>query len=112
MVLSPMNGYDFLMSPLSWSHLSWLMNMERASVSKISPLILGEVMPRERLFALLDQKPPTNAFWVSGPGGSGKTTFVASYLQERKKTASGTRLMPWMATSPLFFIISARLQHP
>ena len=61
------------------------MNMEHASVSKISPLILGKVVPRERLFTLLDQKTPTNAFWVSGPGGSGKTTFVASYLQERKK---------------------------
>ena len=60
------------------------MGLPQASISKISPLMLGEVVPRERLFALLDQKPPTNAFWICGPGGSGKTTLVASYLKERK----------------------------
>ncbi|WP_167496324.1 hypothetical protein [Desulfopila sp. IMCC35006] len=47
-------------------------------------MILGEIVRRERLFALLDRKLPTRAFWISGPGGSGKTTLVASYLEERK----------------------------
>ncbi len=60
------------------------MSLPQASISKISPLILGETVRRERLFALLDRKLPTRAFWVSGPGGSGKTTLVASYLEERK----------------------------
>lgn len=60
------------------------MGLPQTSISKISPLILGDVVPRERLFALLDAKPPTNAFWISGPGGSGKTTFIASYLKERQ----------------------------
>jgi LuxR family transcriptional regulator, maltose regulon positive regulatory protein len=59
------------------------MSQQQASISKISPLIPGNVIRRERLFTLLDKKLPTNAFWISGPGGSGKTTFVASYLQER-----------------------------
>ena len=59
------------------------MRRQQASISKISPLIIGNVIRRERLFTLLDRKVPTNAFWISGPGGSGKTTFVASYLQDR-----------------------------
>lgn len=59
------------------------MSQQQTSISKISPLIPGNVIRRERLFALLDKKLPTNAFWISGPGGSGKTTFVASYLQDR-----------------------------
>lgn len=60
------------------------MKTQQATISKICPLVLGNVVRRERLFTLLDRKLPTTAFWISGPGGSGKSTFVASYLKEKK----------------------------
>jgi ATP/maltotriose-dependent transcriptional regulator MalT len=60
------------------------MKTKQATISKISPLVIGKVVRRKRLFALLDRKSPTRSFWISGPGGSGKTTLVASYLKERK----------------------------
>ena len=49
-------------------------------VNKITPITVGNVLQRDRLFALLRREPPTAAFWISGPGGCGKTTLIASYL--------------------------------
>jgi LuxR family transcriptional regulator, maltose regulon positive regulatory protein len=60
------------------------MKSKPATVSKISPLVIKQVLRRERLFTLLDHRSPTRSFWISGPGGSGKTTLVATYLAERK----------------------------
>lgn len=51
-------------------------------MNKISPPALGKVVMRERLFELFTQPHPSSAFWVAGPGGSGKTTLVASYLNQ------------------------------
>jgi LuxR family maltose regulon positive regulatory protein len=53
------------------------------SIAKITRPRLAEVLPRPRLFRLLDQgRYPVT--WVSGPAGSGKTTLVASYLDARQ----------------------------
>lgn len=57
------------------------MTLKKFAVNKISPITIGHVMERERLFALLRQDSPTHAFWISGPGGSGKTTLIANYLE-------------------------------
>ena len=48
----------------------------------IQPRLHG-VVPRERLFRLLDEKSEYPVTWVSSPAGSGKTTLVASYVQSR-----------------------------
>lgn len=60
------------------------MKSKPATISKISPLVIDNVLHRERLFTLLDRQSPTRSFWISGPGGSGKTTLVATYLTQRK----------------------------
>ena len=54
------------------------------SLAKIThPKITG-VFPRERLFRTIDEKRNRPVVWISGPGGSGKTTLVSSYLQAKK----------------------------
>lgn len=42
------------------------------------------IVPRVRLFRLLDDCKDQPVAWVCGPAGSGKTSLVASYLQQRK----------------------------
>ena len=46
--------------------------------------ILRKAVPRERLFEQLDRFQDGPVIWVSGPAGSGKTTLVSSYLQDRR----------------------------
>ncbi len=52
-------------------------------LAKCARPILSDVFPRERLFQLLDTLRERPVLWVSGPGGSGKTTLVNSYLDSR-----------------------------
>ncbi|MDY7032118.1 MAG: hypothetical protein SVY10_09470 [Thermodesulfobacteriota bacterium] len=54
-----------------------------ASSAKVTLPILGEVFPRERLFQELDRMREKSVIWVTGPPGSGKTTLVISYLNDR-----------------------------
>lgn len=60
------------------------MSPPKSTANKISPITIGHVLERDRLFALLRPDSPANAFWISGPGGSGKTTLIASYLEKIK----------------------------
>lgn len=60
------------------------MGSRRTHSAKISRPSASEAVIRERLFSLLDtclEKPVT---WLAGPGGSGKSTLVASYLHTRE----------------------------
>ncbi len=60
------------------------MGSRRTHSAKISRPSASEAVIRERLFLLLDtclEKPVT---WLTGPGGSGKSTLVASYLHTRE----------------------------
>lgn len=59
------------------------MGKKQASINKITPPELPEVVLRERLFRLLDEKQHYQVTWISGMAGSGKTTLVASYLAAR-----------------------------
>ena len=56
----------------------------RIPVNKIAPLILREFVKRQRLFDCFEIAGKGKAFWISGPGGSGKSTLVAGYLQEKE----------------------------
>jgi ATP/maltotriose-dependent transcriptional regulator MalT/DNA-binding SARP family transcriptional activator len=55
-----------------------------ASLAKTTRPSLSAVVPRSRLFALLDSGRKSSVLWITGPPGSGKTTLVGSYLDRRK----------------------------
>jgi len=60
------------------------MKKEHASIAKITRPKVKGIFPRKRLFDLLDDSRNHPVTWVSGPAGCGKTSLVASYLDERK----------------------------
>lgn len=59
------------------------MKATKTSSAKITRPALSEPVQRERLFTLLDAMAGKPVTWVSAPGGSGKSTLVASYLDAR-----------------------------
>ncbi len=51
--------------------------------AKIVPPRLQGIIPRERLFKIIDGLAVHPVTWICSPAGSGKTTLVASYLKAR-----------------------------
>lgn len=60
-------------------------NLARMPVpAKLTRPKTHKALPRERLFAELDESRQCPLIWIASPPGSGKTTLVSSYLQNRK----------------------------
>ncbi|MBA4372889.1 MAG: hypothetical protein C0402_08490 [Thermodesulfovibrio sp.] len=54
------------------------------SLVKIARPSVSGVVPRQRLFRMLDSGLKKPVIWVTGPAGAGKTTLVASWIDSRK----------------------------
>ena len=63
------------------------MDDDRASIAKITRPRLTGTVARDRLFRLLDTGRERPVIWVAAPGGSGKTTLVASWIDARQLPA-------------------------
>jgi LuxR family transcriptional regulator, maltose regulon positive regulatory protein len=57
---------------------------KKSPYAKISRPRLFDLVPRERLFSLLDKHLRRPLTWVFGPPGAGKTALVASYIECRQ----------------------------
>jgi DNA-binding SARP family transcriptional activator len=57
---------------------------ERVHQKPPPPQLSPQPVKRDRLFALMDSARAGSGLWVSGMAGAGKTTLVASYLQEHR----------------------------
>lgn len=70
---------------------------------KLTPPASDGVYPRRRLLKELDRLRRHGAVWLAAPGGAGKTTLIASYLQERRLRCLWYQMDAGDADLPSFF---------
>ena len=73
------------------------------ALAKLSPPRLSGAMTRARLFAELDRLRRQPAVWIWAPPGAGKTTLVASYVEDRKLGCLWYELDPGDSDPASFF---------
>lgn len=78
------------------------MGIQKAD-NKIAPPQMSGILQRERLFRSLELGLERQLVWISGPGGAGKTTLVASYLESRTLPAFWYQLDEGDADPATFF---------
>jgi len=57
--------------------------MEVSYPAKIQRPASSGIVVRKRLISLIDRSSDKRIYWISGPGGAGKTTLINSYVEER-----------------------------
>lgn len=60
-----------------------MVKVRKNSINKICRPKSNKIFQRKRLFRILDESRKSPVIWISGPGGSGKTTLVTSYLEDQ-----------------------------
>ena len=73
------------------------------SLSKFTRPDARAAWPRRRLFERMDRARERRIIWISGPAGSGKTTFVSSYIDARKLASFWYQIDPGDADVASFF---------
>lgn len=56
---------------------------QKTLIAKVSRPRISYALTRERLYTLLDAGRSNPLIWIAGPGGSGKSTLVSGWLEER-----------------------------
>ena len=73
------------------------------TLAKLSRPRLFDALPRQRLFDRLDDARRHPVVWVVAPPGAGKTTLVASWLEQRRLPGLWYQVDPGDADPATFF---------
>ena len=84
------------------------MSKNSAALAKLTRPQLSGILPRQRLFSILDRGREKSIIWVSGSPGSGKTTLVADYLDTWAPECLWYQVDPGDADVATFFYYMAK----
>lgn len=86
--------------------------MRMPTLAKLTRPKVHRALPRERLFAHLDEARERPVVWVVAPPGAGKTTLVSSYVEARKLKAAWYHVDPGDEDVGTFFYYLAQTLPP